>query len=114
VKLLFDQNISFKLVELLSDIFPKSKHVRDLDLAESTDQEIWNYAKDNEYVIVSKDSDFHQLSFLYGPPPKAIYLSLGNCTTAEIEQSLRAHTKQILEFLADEESAFLVLYEAEA
>jgi hypothetical protein len=57
VKLLLDQNISRKLVPLLREDFPDSAHVAELDLAQSTDRQIWDYAGQNDYVIVSKDSD---------------------------------------------------------
>jgi predicted nuclease of predicted toxin-antitoxin system len=68
VKLLLDQNISRKLVPLLREEFPDSAHVGELDLAQSTNRQIWDYAGQNNYVIVSKDSDFRQLAFLFGPP----------------------------------------------
>ena len=84
MKLLFDQNISYKLVNRLADIYPGSKHVRQVGLGESDDLAVWDYAKGNDFVIVSKDEDFHQRSFLYGSPPKVVWLRLGNCTTQDI------------------------------
>jgi predicted nuclease of predicted toxin-antitoxin system len=63
VKLLLDQNISRKLVPLLREEFPDCAHVAELDLARSTDRQIWDYARQNDYVIVSKDSYFRQLAF---------------------------------------------------
>ena len=73
MKLLFDQNLSYKLVKSLENIFPDSSHVRNLDLEEADDLRVWKFAKEENYIIVSKDSDFLQFSFLYGPPPKAIW-----------------------------------------
>jgi predicted nuclease of predicted toxin-antitoxin system len=64
VKLLFDQNLSHKLVNRLADMFPDSAHVREVGLKEADDHAVWEYAKANGQTIVSKDSDFHQRSFV--------------------------------------------------
>lgn len=75
MKLLFDQNLSPRLVRLLADLFPGSTHVRDVGLGEADDVTIWTYAGLHGYTIVSKDSDFQQRSLLNGAPPKFIWLS---------------------------------------
>ena len=72
----------------LSDVFPGSVHVRDVGLARATDAATWGYAREHDLTIVSKDSDFHQVSFLRGPPPKVIWIRRGNRTTADIEALL--------------------------
>ena len=84
MRLLFDNNLSPRLVELLADLFPNSVHVRSLRFEKASDQEIWDYAKASGYVITSKDTDFHQRSFLHGVPPKVIWIRWGNCSTGEI------------------------------
>ena len=66
MKLLFDENLSHKLAILLLDIFPGSLHVRNVGLNAAGDAEVWEYAKNNELIIVSKDSDMHQRSFVFG------------------------------------------------
>ncbi|WP_419165369.1 DUF5615 family PIN-like protein [Candidatus Palauibacter sp.] len=109
MKLLFDENISPRLVAALSDVFPGSVHVRDVGLARATDAAIWAYARDRGLTILSKDSDFHQVSFLRGPPPKVIWIRRGNCSTVDIEALLRSNRTEILAFGADEEAAFLAL-----
>ena len=109
MKLLFDENISPRLVAGLSDVFPGSVHVRDVGLARATDAAIWGYARDHGLTIVSKDSDFHQVSFVRGPPPKVIWVRRGNCTTTEIEALLRSNRTEILAFAAEAEAAFLAL-----
>jgi predicted nuclease of predicted toxin-antitoxin system len=76
VKLLFDQNLSRRLVGTLSIDYPESSHVTEVGLGTATDAEIWTYAGEHGFVIVSKDSDFRQLAFLHGPPPKAIWVRL--------------------------------------
>ena len=78
MKLLFDENLSHKLVRLLEDLFPNSIHVRDVDLKSADDTLVWEYAKDNGLILVSKDADMHQRSFLFGPPPKVVWVRVGN------------------------------------
>lgn len=78
-----------------------------LQLEKADDQKIWDLAKRKEYIIVSKDSDFHQLSFVFGPPPKVIWISRGNCQTSEIEDILRNHKQEIKAFSNDSEASFL-------
>jgi len=82
VRLLLDQNLSRLLVGQLAQSFPESSHVAALGLETATDREIWTYAGTHDYVIVSKDSDFRQLAFLLGPPPKAVWVRVGNCSTS--------------------------------
>ncbi len=109
MKLLFDQNLSHKLVLLMGDIYPGSQHVRLLDLHRESDAVIWSFAKENDFIIVSKDNNFHQRSFLYGYPPKVVWLRFGNCSTLEIEASLRSHLADLEAFEVDQQAAFLSL-----
>ena len=109
MKLLFDQNLSHKLARRLTDIFPDSTHVREVDLKEANDPVVWDYAKQQSFMIVSKDADFHQRSFVFGFPPKVVWVQLGNCTTAEVEQMIRKNLVAIKDFYEDAEAAFLVL-----
>ena len=88
MKLLFDENLSHRLASLLADLFPDSVHVRDIGLKASDDIQVWDYAKSNDLIIVSKDSDMHDRSFLYGYPPKVIWVRLGNCSTSDVEKLL--------------------------
>lgn len=109
MKLLFDQNVSFKLERLLADIFPGSVHVRNVGLRDSQDADIWKFARANDFTIVSKDSDFHERSFYFGFPPKVIWLRVGNCPTAEIETLMRINLEIIREFYEDDKISFLSL-----
>ncbi|MCY3560148.1 MAG: DUF5615 family PIN-like protein [bacterium] len=109
MRLLFDQNLSRRLVPLLDAEFPDSCHVSDLGLETATDQEIWSYAADHGYVIVSKDSDFRQLAFLHGPPPKAIWVRRGNASTHEIFGLLLDYSSVISHFGDRDEEALLVI-----
>lgn len=72
MKLLFDQNLSPRLAEQLGDLFPGSAHVQSLRLARSSDSRLWDFACQNEFVIVTKDGDFSDRSSLFGYPPKVI------------------------------------------
>ena len=100
MKLLFDQNLSPRLVNLLDDLFPNSAHVFPLGLDEAEDTDVWKYAKINDFVLVTKDADFGDLSVLRGFPPKVIWIRRGNCKTSDIEQVLRTNYRIIeqLEF----------------
>ena len=109
MKLLFDHNLSHKLVDRLADLFPGSNHIRNAALHDADDHRIWEFARINGFAIVSKDEDFHQLSFLHGAPPKVIWIRLGNCTTTDTEATLRSYHTDLLQFNANEESAFLII-----
>jgi len=109
VRLLLDQNLSRSLVGVLAQWFPDSSHVAALGLETATDREVWSHAGEHGYLIVSKDSDFRQLAFLLGPPPKAVWLRVGNCSTSAIAELMRANTDVIDRFAASEEEALLVL-----
>jgi predicted nuclease of predicted toxin-antitoxin system len=101
VKLLFDQNLSRRLVGQLSTIFPGSTHVVFERLDASDDQVIWEFAKAAGYIIVSKDSDFRQLSFLYGHPPKTVWLRIGNAPTKTAAELLIENADSVVAFVND-------------
>ena len=109
MKLLFDENLPPRLVPRLADIYPASVHVRDVGLKNVPDELVWQYAQSSGLAIVSKDSDFHHRSLLFGFPPKVIWLRRGNCSVPEIEAILRGHQREIEAFEKDTEGAFLVL-----
>lgn len=109
MKLLFDQNLSYQLVDKLSAEFPGSQHVRDVGLSTADDEEVWKYARKKDMTIVSKDSDFHQLSLLWGFPPKIVWIRRGNVSTREIEILLHEKRERIASFQANEEESYLIL-----
>jgi len=109
VKLLFDHNLSSRLTELLAEEFPQSIHVQAVGLERADDAEIWDYARRNGYIIASKDDDFRQRSFLFGHPPKILWLRLGNSTTQQIADALRRSAPAIRSFADDPLTAILVL-----
>lgn len=101
MKLLLDQNISFRITSKIQDLFPESKQVRDLGLENSKDSFLWNYAKENNYCIVTFDGDFYDLGLIKGSSPKVIWLRLGNTSTQNIETVLRKIYELIKTFLTD-------------
>jgi predicted nuclease of predicted toxin-antitoxin system len=109
VKLLFDQNLSYRLRHALQQEYPDSQHVRNIGLAEASDEAVWQYAIQHGFTIITKDADFHQRSFLFGHPPKVVWIRCGNCSTATIEQLLRMRRNDLIHFAADQEGAFLIL-----
>jgi predicted nuclease of predicted toxin-antitoxin system len=109
VKLLFDQNLSYHLVRLLADVYPDSGHVRPLGLDKTDDLEIWKFAAREGFTVVSKDADYQQLGMLLGPPPKVIWIRLGNCQAEALETLLRQALPAIQEFHADPGLAVLSL-----
>lgn len=109
MKLLLDENLSDRIIPQIMDLYPDSAHVKTRALIQSEDVQIWEYAKANNFVIVSKDSDFHQRGLLYGHPPKFIYLRIGNCSTAKVIQILRDNYTIIIQFGDAEQESILVL-----
>jgi predicted nuclease of predicted toxin-antitoxin system len=109
MRLLFDENLSHRLVRRLADLFPDSVHVRDVGLKAADDPVVWDYARDNGLTIVSKDSDMRQRSFLFGFPPKIVWVRLGNCSTSDVEGLLRAHFAAVEAFHRDGTASFLCL-----
>lgn len=109
MKLLFDENLSPRLVERLADVYPGSSHVHECGLGSAEDRAIWQYAKDHGLTLVSKDSDFQERSVLQGFPPKLIWLRAANCTSAEIENLLRAAVPVVERFMQADEESCLVL-----
>jgi predicted nuclease of predicted toxin-antitoxin system len=110
MKLLFDQNLSFRLCTDIADLFPESNHVRLLGLSEAGDQVLWDYAKDNGFTIVSQDVDFAEMAALSGSPPKVIWLRAGNQSTTAVAALLRRHIDLIVAFGNDNDTACLEIY----
>jgi predicted nuclease of predicted toxin-antitoxin system len=109
MKLLFDQNLSFRLCHDISDIFPGSNHVRLVGLDEADDRIIWDYAKANGFTIVSLDADFAEMAALLPPPPKVIWLRVGNEPRARIATLLR-QSADLMIALEHEEAVCLEIY----
>lgn len=108
MKLLFDENLSPKLVDALAHEYPESTHVATVGMRGLTDHKIWDYCRLNGFAIVSKDTDFLERSIVEGLPPKVIWLDVGNAGTALIAELLRREQKRIETFETQEESALIL------
>jgi predicted nuclease of predicted toxin-antitoxin system len=109
MKLLFDQNLSPKLVKRLTDLFPDSSHVQSEGLDCASDDQVWEHARLKGFAVVSKDADYNNLSVVRGSPPKVIWLVLGNCSTAHVEAVFRARFADIEAFGNDPSVGTLTL-----
>jgi predicted nuclease of predicted toxin-antitoxin system len=109
MKLLFDHNLSPRLVQRLADLYPDANHVALVGLERASDAAVWTYAQSNDYCIVTKDSDFNDISVLHGFPPKVIWLQLGNCAIRDIETALRRNDTAIRTFGTDPTAGVLVI-----
>lgn len=109
MKLLFDQNLSPRLVDLLADFYPGSMHVLTLGLDRAMDDAVWSYAKEHKLIIVTKDTDFSERSVLFGSPPKVVWIRHGNCSTTTIEHILRRHRADVQQLATDSDTSYLVL-----
>lgn len=107
MRLLFDQNLSFKLSARLADLFPDSTQARLLGLDRADDRTLWDHAARNDLVLVTQDADFAEMAALYGPPPKVIWLRGGNQPTPAVEDALRRHLVSIRSFVDDTNVACL-------
>lgn len=110
MRLLFDQNLSYRLCRELADIFPDSVQAARAGLAEADDATVWDYAKRNDLTVVTYDADFAEIAALRGSPPKVIWLRCGNQPTAFISSLLREHAETLKRFEADAMAACLELY----
>jgi predicted nuclease of predicted toxin-antitoxin system len=97
--LLLDQNLSYKLIDRLKDLYPGSSHVRLEGMEKKDDLEIWNFAKKNGFSIVTKDADFLDIGLLKGYPPKLIWLRCGNTSAYNIEKIMRENFSTIENFV---------------
>lgn len=111
MKLLFDHNISHKLIARLTDIFPGSTQTRLLNLGRTNDAQLWLIAKTHDYVFVTKDGDVAELAILRGAPPKVIWLRMGNCTTIAVERTLRTNIDAIMKLADDPDQVVLELFD---
>ena len=109
MKLLFDENLSARLVRAFAGEFPDSSHVTSLGLAGTSDHVIWEYARTHGYTVVSKDDDFRSLSLVNGAPPKVIWKRVGNASTTDIENFIRSSLLRIKTFELSLEESLLIL-----
>ena len=103
MKLLFDQNISFRILKKLPEIFQGSSHVIAEGFMNSPDFEIWEFAKLHHFIIVTQDSDFNDIYLLKGFPPKILWFQTGNLQTSELALILKNRQNELIEFSTNDE-----------
>lgn len=99
--LLLDENISHRIIPQLTEAFPDCRHIKDISGPGSTDEELWNQAKNLNLVIVTFDSEYEEMVTLFGFPPKVIWLSFGNSSKETILKPLQFHSEVIFNFIKD-------------
>lgn len=109
MKLLLDENLSPRLIASISDLYPGSKHVEDCGLLHAPDEQVWRFALENGFTIVTKDSDFSEISVLRACPPKIIWLRIGNCATSQALSAPRDHFELIQHFTSVEQECCLAI-----
>lgn len=111
MKILLDANLSWRLVNKLKDHFEEVQHVDSTTLEfPAKDLEIWNYAKTNEFIIITNDEDFLNLLLSLGFPPKIVLLRTGNQSTQFITDILIRHFTDISSMQKDSKTGILQLY----
>lgn len=110
MKLLFDQNLSYRLCRTLADLFPESMQVKSAGLEQASDDAIWEFARRGGFAIVTLDADFYDMAALRRSPPKVLWLRCGNQPTATVHDLLHAHAELIASFLESAETDCLELY----
>jgi predicted nuclease of predicted toxin-antitoxin system len=109
VKFLLDENLAPKLCQHLRDALGEIVHVREIGLARADDALVWNHARQHGLTIITKDADFNSLAFLFGAPPKVVWIQLGNCSTNEIEALLPSRRDDLEAFDSQADAAVLLL-----
>ncbi len=109
MSLLFDENLSSRLVLLLADLFPGSTSIDLIGIRSAPDETVWEYATAHGLAVVTRDDDFVNSSALRGHPPKVIWITLGNCSTGQVESLLRWRVDEIRAFLNDDSGSYLEL-----
>ena len=109
MRLLFNNNLSHRLVFILADAYPDSLHIKDMGPENAADTDVWDYAKDHGLVIVTKDRDYRDMSRTRGHPPKVILITLRNCSTATVAALLRRHPTDLHSFQLNQDLGGLTL-----
>lgn len=107
MKLLLDQNLSYRLLQSLLEVYPGSNQVGKLEMGDAGDKAIWEYAKREGYAIVTQDADFHEFSLLKGGPPLVVWLKSGNQPNSVVLQKL-LENRQLIEVSDSDPSIWCV------
>jgi predicted nuclease of predicted toxin-antitoxin system len=110
MKLLFDENISYRIVKKSLEIFSNSLHVTSIKPKLRDDLAIFYYAREQDYLIVTFDEDFRELQSLNGFPPKIIWFRTGNTSTEVVLNKLMDNRNSIYELVENKEIGILEIY----
>ena len=110
MKLLLDENLSRRVIPFLLNSYPESTQVTLIGLERASDSQLWEYAKRNQFVIVTQDSDYYDMSLLRGAPPHVIWLKTGNMTKAKVAQLLLDHRDLIEKILRQDGIACVEIF----
>ena len=108
--MLFDHNLPPRLARSLAHLFPDSRHVYTLGLDRATDRDIFDFARERGYTVVTKDADFEDLALVLGSATKVVLIRRGNCSVEAVENLLRQHFAAILAHGEDQHARTLVLF----
>jgi predicted nuclease of predicted toxin-antitoxin system len=108
LKLLIDNDLSVNIPQEVEPFFQGSKHVTEVGLDRLTDKQIFHYAGKNDFIILSKDKDFYHLINTYGPPPKIVWLRVGNCNNRLLIETIVKNCPSIIEFIRSSRSLMII------
>lgn len=112
MKLLFDQNISFRVVRQLKLVLPDSIGVEEVGLLNANDYEIWEYARQYAYTVVTFDRDIPMIGSVRGFPPKIIWLRIGNTNKQQLVSFIKDRIAKFTEFIIHRNEGCLQVYHA--
>lgn len=107
MKILLDENVSYRIIKKIKHLFDDCKHVNEVGLIAEHDNDIWAFAQKHQYTILTFDADYQELSVLKGFPPKIIWLNTGNVRTEKLSALLIENIIQIENFHANENAGCL-------
>ena len=111
MKLLFDANISWRILKIIESDFSDCSHVNQIKVNQpAKDIEIWEFARQNNFTILTHDDDFEKLLLLKGAPPKVIILKTFNKNTKQIAEILISKKEVIESFILTDELMILEIY----
>ena len=110
MRLLFDQNISFRVVKQLKALLPDIKSIRECGLFNADDYEIWEYARQNDYTVVTVDKDIPTIGSVKGFPPKIIWLRTGNIKNQVIVLLFEERSSEFVDFINNEQTGCMMIY----
>ena len=110
MRLLLDENISYRVLKIIESSFPSSVQITQLGFSSMNDGEVFRYAKERDFLIVTFDEDFYELQLMNGFPPKIIWLRFGNSNNLKVANKLVSNLESITNFFSNEEKGLLEIF----